>query len=95
MDKPSAVVELYNLYIYFFQSLIWVTFYKILTKKDNFFVMFHVHVYNFLQKVFEFNKKKKKWHTSIITSLQTKDTKEVHNEQSGVSILGLRRCHYQ
>ena len=30
-----------------------VTLCKILTKKDNFFVMLHIYVYNPLQKVFE------------------------------------------
>ena len=31
-------------FIVYYQSLVWVTIYKILTKKDNFFVMLHIHV---------------------------------------------------
>ena len=43
------------------ESLVRVTLFNILTKKkDNFFVMFHVHVYNSLQKIFKLLKKKKK-----------------------------------
>ena len=73
MDKPCAVAELYNLYIYIFPNpyfgLHFIKFYQ--EKKKKFFVMFHVHVYNSSQKVFEFykkkKKKKKKLHTFIIS----------------------------
>ena len=47
------------------QSLVRIAFHKILPRKDNFFVMLHLHVCNSLQKVFELFKRI--LHTSIIS----------------------------